>query len=269
MTISLKFLNYIQGSHMKPLHHIPAPVAHQIMRVSTQLVHILGPQVAVVVHGSIALADFHLGHSDLDMLAFVERADVAQLRALAHLMLAESGQPAPVEFSLVPYVALTPWVHPAPYLFHYSESWRVRTQQLLADPQHDWLAVRTDPDLTAHMVVAHRAGIVTAGQVSLPLPSRADALAAVWYDIADAVNQVVDEPIYVILNLCRTACWLRDGSKSAGGRALLPTLTGEAHAVVAAVLARRDGGDVPMPDAATLQRVAAELLRRITVSASQ
>ena len=255
---------------MRHLPYLPAPIVDQIMRVSTQLVHILGPQVAVVVHGSIALADFHLGQSDLDMLAFVERADVAQLRDVAHLMLAESGQPAPIEFSLVPYAALTPWVHPAPYLFHYSETWRVRTQQLLADPQHDWRAVRTDPDLTAHMVVAHRAGVVTAGQVVLPLPSRADALAAVWYDIADAVNQVVDEPVYVILNLCRTACWLRDGvvrSKSAGGRALLPHLTGEAHAVVAAMLALRDGDDVPMPAAATLQRVAAELLGGITASA--
>ncbi|MFM7680220.1 MAG: aminoglycoside adenylyltransferase domain-containing protein, partial [Roseiflexaceae bacterium] len=237
--------------------HLPLSVVQQIERVSTLLVQVLGSHTAVVVHGSIALADFHLGHSDLDMLAFVETADGAQLRAVAHIMLAESGQPAPIEFSLVPYAALTPWVHPAPYLFHYSESWRVRTQQLLADPQHDWLAVRTDPDLTAHMVVAHRAGMVTAGQVELPLPSRADALAAVWYDIADAVNQVVDEPVYVILNLCRTACWLRDGvvrSKSAGGRALLPTLTGEAYDVVAAMLALRYGDAVPMPDAATLQR---------------
>ena len=254
------------------LAHIPGVVQAQIRRTTAQLMAVLGDGAAVVVHGSIALADFHLGQSDLDMLAFVERADVVQLRQIACIMLAESGQPAPIEFSLVPYAALTPWVHPAPYLLHYSESWRVRTQQLLADPQHDWLAVRTDPDLTAHMVVAHRAGIVTAGQVVFPLPSRADALAAVWYDIADAVNQVLDEPVYVILNLCRTACWLRDGvvrSKSAGGCALLPDLTGEAHAVVAAVLALRDGDDVPVPDAATLQRVAAELLRGITASALQ
>ena len=154
----------------------------------------------------------------------------------------------------------------APYIFHYSETWRVRTQASLADPLHDWLTVRTDPDLSAHMVVAHRYGVVTAGQVALPLPSRADALAAVWYDIADAEHQVVAEPVYVILNLCRTYCWLRDGvvlSKSAGGRALLPDLTGEAHAVVAAVLAMRDGDDRVPPPPDALQRVAAHLLGEI------
>lgn len=232
------------------------------------MMDVLGSHGAVVVHGSVALADFHMGQSDLDMLAFVDTVDATQLQRLAQVLLAVSCQPAPIEFSLLSRTALTPWRHPAPYLFHYSEMWRERTYVALTDPHHDWLAVRTDPDLTAHMVVAHRYGMVTAGQVMLPLPSRADALAAVWYDIADAINQVVDDPVYVILNLCRTACWLRDGvvlSKSAGGRTLLPELTGEAHAVVAAVLARRDGDDVPMPAAATLQRVAAQLLAEIQI----
>ena len=251
---------------------IPADVHQQIMRVTNQLVDILCIDAAVVVHGSIALADFHLGQSDLDMLAFVATVNVAQLCQVAQLMLAESTHPAPIEFSLVPHAALTPWRHPAPYLYHYSETWRARTQSALLDPHYDWLSVRTDPDLSAHMVVAHRYGIVTAGQVELPLPSRADALAAVWYDIADAEHQVVDEPVYVILNLCRTWCWLRDGvvrSKSAGGRALLPQLTGEAHAVVAAVLAMRDGGAEVRPPPDALQRVAAQLLGWIRASASR
>lgn len=245
---------------------LPIALTSQIATTTARLVDVLGSDVAVVVHGSVALGDFHLGQSDLDMLAFVDTVDVAQLRTVAHVMLAESTHPAPIEFSLLLRDALTPWRHPAPYLYHYSETWRARTQAALADPHHDWLSVRTDPDLSAHMVVAHRYGMVTAGQVALPLPSRADALAAVWYDIADAEHQVVAEPVYVILNLCRTWCWLRDGvvrSKSAGGRTLLPQLTGEAHAVVAAVLAMRDGGAEVLPPPDALQRVAAQLLEWI------
>jgi hypothetical protein len=40
----------------------------------------------------------------------------------------------------------------------------------------------------------------------------------------------------------------------------LPQLTGESHAVVAAVLAMRDGGAEVLPPPDALQRVAAQLL---------
>jgi hypothetical protein len=161
---------------------------------------------------------------------------------------------------------LAAWVHPAPYLFHYSEDWRDRTIQMLADPATDWLAVHTDPDLTVHVVVARQAGIVLHGAVDWPVPSRADALAAVWYDIATAAADVADNPVYVILNLCRTIWWLEHGvvlSKSAGGVALLPSLSGDAQAVVAAVLAARATGQAVTVEPMRLQTVAGALMARV------
>ena len=247
--------------------HLPIAVQTQVARLTAQLVAVLGDGCAVVLHGSLALGEFRPGQSDLDVLAVcTEALTVAQVRALAQVLLAESLQPAPIEVSVLERGALAAWVHPAPYLFHYSEDWRDRTTQLLADPATDWLAVHTDPDLTVHVVVARQAGIVLHGSVDWPVPSQADALAAVWYDIATAVDDVVDNPVYVILNVCRTLWWLEHGvvlSKSAGGAALLPSLTGDTREVVAAVLAARATGQAVTVEPTRLQVVAGELLARV------
>ena len=250
--------------------HLPITVQTQVARLTAQLVALLGNDCAVVLHGSLALGEFVPGQSDLDVLVVCSEAlTVAQVRALAQVLLAESLQPAPIEVSVLErgaLAALAAWVHPAPYLFHYSEDWRDRTTQLLADPATDWLAVHTDPDLTVHVVVARQAGVVLHGSVDWPVPSRADALAAVWHDIASAVADVTDNPVYVILNLCRTLWWLEHGvvlSKSAGGAALLPALTGDARAVVAAVLAARATGQAVAVEPVQLRAVAGELLARV------
>jgi streptomycin 3"-adenylyltransferase len=223
-----------------------------------------------VVHGSIALDDFHLGQSDIDILGFVDTPlTAAQLRAVMQVLVTNSLQPAPIEFSLLERRVLTAWVHPAPYLLHYGESWRVAMTAALADPQHEWLTVRHDPDLSVHLAVAHARGIVVAGAVTIPAPTVADAWAAVWYDIKDAAEQVDDQPISVILNLCRTLWWRQTGqvvSKSAGGERVLPQLAGDAAQVVTQVLALRRGETVQLPAAVVLHRVVAELLGRIAGS---
>lgn len=247
--------------------HLPITVQTQVARLTAQLVAVLGDDCAVVLHGSLALGEFVPGQSDLDVLVVCSEAvTAAQVRALAQVLLAESLQPAPIEVSVQERGALAAWVHPAPYLFHYSEDWRDRTTQLLADPATDWLAVHTDPDLTVHVVVARQAGVVLHGSVDWPVPSRADVLAAVWYDIASAEADVADNPVYVILNLCRTLWWLEHGvvlSKSAGGVALLPTLTGDLQVVVAAVLVARATGQAVTVEPAQLRAAAGELLARV------
>jgi predicted nucleotidyltransferase len=246
---------------------LPIDVQRQIAQMGTLLRDCLGDDIAVVLHGSLALGEFRPGQSDVDVLVFVDGPLTrVQAQGLATGFLAVSGQPAPIEVSVLERGALAAWVHPAPYLFHYSEDWRDRTIQMLADPATDWLAVHTDPDLTVHVVVARQAGIVLHGAVDWPVPSRADALAAVWYDIATAAADVADNPVYVILNLCRTIWWLEHGvvlSKSAGGAALLPSLSGDAQAVVAAVLAARATGQAVTVEPMRLQTVAGALMARV------
>jgi streptomycin 3"-adenylyltransferase len=252
---------------MTQLAGLPATLHRQVQRLCDDLVTVLGHEIAVVVHGSVALGDFQSDQSDLDVLVFgAGQPDGAQMRQLAQVVLAVSGCPAPLEISLLDVATLAAWVHPAPFYFHFSEHWRTLVQTALTDPAHDWLVVRHDPDLTAHLMVAHRHGLLVYGRCTLPEPTAADAMAAVWYDIAAAPEQVVDEPVYVILNLCRTLHWLRSGvvlSKGAGGRAILPELTGETRQVVATVLAMRDGHTTPLPQVDALRRAAQHLLDAI------
>lgn len=209
------------------LSHVPLPVQMQIGRCVAEIRLILGNECALVVHGSIALDDFHMGQSDIDILGFVDTPLTAtQLRGVMQVLVDNSLQPAPIEFSLLDRQLLTAWVHPAPFLVHYSESWRVAMTAALADLQHEWRTLRYDPDLSVHLAVAHARGIVVAGALTIPAPTVADAWAAVWYDIKDAASQVDDHPISVILNLCRTLWWCQTGqvvSKSAGGTLVLPS----------------------------------------------
>lgn len=249
---------------------LPSDEQRQITQLGRLLRDCLGDDIAVVLHGSLVLGEFRPGQSDVDVLVFVDGPLTrVQAQGLAMGLLAVSGQPAPIEVSVLERRVLAAWVHPAPYLFHYSEDWRDRMTQMLADPATEWLAERTDPDLTVHVVVARQAGILLHGTVIIPAVPKEQAFAAVWYDIATAEVDVVDNPVYVILNLCRTIWWLEHGvvlSKSAGGVALLPELTGDAQVVVAAVLAARATGQAVTVEPTRLQVVAGELLARIAAA---
>lgn len=246
---------------------IPESIAPQVGMLIHQLRVIMGDDIVVVVHGSVALGDYHSGRSDLDVLVFCERALTKQQHVqLAMTMINLSGLPAPIELSVLDCVLLTDWIHPAPFYFHYSEDWRVATDAALADDSHIWMHERVDPDLSAHMVIAHHHGIVVYGSVSLPLPTPQQALAAVWYDIASAETQVLESPDYVLLNLCRTIRWLEHGevhSKGSGGIAMMPELTDPTRSVVACMCALRQGEEITMPDADVLRLVARTLLDRI------
>ena len=130
--------------------HVPLSVQTQINQCVTEICLILGTSCALVVHGSIALDDFHIGQSDIDILGFVDTPlTSAQLRAVMQVLVTNALQPAPIEFSLLDRWVLTAWVHPAPFLLHYGESWRAAMTGALADPQHDWLTA-------AVLFISHR-----------------------------------------------------------------------------------------------------------------
>lgn len=246
---------------------IPESLVSQVDALVCQVRAIVGDQVVVVVHGSVALGDYQPGRSDLDVLVFCDGAlSKRQHVALATAMLALSGLPAPIELSVINRTLLHEWVHPASFYFHYSEAWRTATLAALADDAHVWEHERTDADLSAHMMITHHHGIIVHGHAHLPLPTPAQALEAVWYDIASAETQVDETPDYVILNLCRTIRWLEYGeihSKGSGGAAMIPELTEPARSVVACMCALRQGEDITMPDADVLRQVARTLLDRI------
>ena len=48
---------------------------------------------------------------------------------LVQTCLRRSGQPAPLELSVLARTDLQPWRYPTPYQLHFSETWRERYEQ--------------------------------------------------------------------------------------------------------------------------------------------
>ncbi|MBO5068867.1 MAG: NUDIX hydrolase N-terminal domain-containing protein, partial [Roseburia sp.] len=81
----------------------------------------------------------------------------------------------------------------------------------------------TDKDLAAHFMIMNHYGIALYGaevkSVFGEVP-KADYMDSIWYDIRDAREDILSNPMYIILNLCRVSGYLKDNlilSKQAGG----------------------------------------------------
>jgi streptomycin 3"-adenylyltransferase len=249
----------------------PAPVRRQIGSLLESLRDLLGRNlVAVYLHGSLANGDFRAGSSDIDLLVLTDKPLLRDTKlGLAQTLLERSGKPSPLELSVLAREDFTPWRHPAPYQFHYSEQWRARLTDDSAST--GWLVwpdgeAGTDRDLAAHIAMARAHGVALIGPPCaelLPDVPRADLLDALLYDAENAERDVLRDPVYVILNLCRGLRCARDGAllgKEAGGAWALTALP-EAHAaVVARALATRRGAQPAEEwDAAALRRFAREM----------
>ncbi|TLS38038.1 DUF4111 domain-containing protein [Pseudalkalibacillus caeni] len=81
-----------------------------------------------------------------------------------------------------------------------------------------------DPDLAAHITILLKRGITLSGQKAadvFPEVPLEDYLDAIMDDFESAREQIVDTPIYSILNLCRVYSFVKSGSilsKKEGGK---------------------------------------------------
>jgi streptomycin 3"-adenylyltransferase len=146
--------------------------------------------------------------------------------------LCEQGPPKGFEMSVVLAKHCKKFVYPTPYEFHFSNS-----------PQDPCdRSDQSDRDLAAHFMVINKAGAVLCG----PCIPEVFADVPVWYyldsickDVENAREDVVNNPVYVILNLCRVYVYMKDGlvlSKEAAGQWGLDNLPGQYRKLIAAVL---------------------------------
>ncbi|HEY7349228.1 MAG TPA: aminoglycoside adenylyltransferase domain-containing protein [Ktedonobacterales bacterium] len=220
----------------------------------------------VYLHGSLALGCFNPARSDLDLLVVTRQPmSVETKRAFAETLLGLSRNPTPIEISFLSAQDLAPWRCPTPFDLHYSESWRSRCEQALAnDGWRAWNDQRqTDLDLAAHITVTRARGICLVGQsigeTFPPVPTR-DYLAAIWDDFLWAREALTKNPTYFVLNACRVAAYLLEGrvcSKEEGGVWGLHVVpTAFRNPIVQALEVYRGGEDRPF-DAAGLNQFGA------------
>lgn len=205
---------------------------------------ILGDKlVGVYVHGSIAFGCFRWETSDVDFLAVVNAPLTHEEKvALIGVLLARTPD-APekgLEMSVVLADVCKNFVYPTPYELHFSNAHLFQYTED-ADSYCEILT-GNDPDLAGHFAVTCAVGIAWYGlpidEVFAPVPR--DALMnSILLDVEDSRDNLMANPPYFILNLCRTIACKEENrmlSKAGGGEWALAHLPDEYHPVITSAL---------------------------------
>jgi streptomycin 3"-adenylyltransferase len=126
----------------------------------------------------------------------------------------------------------------------------------------------TDKDLAAHCTIIRARGRCLKGcpidEVFGEVPER-DYADALWYDIEEAPEDILEDTMYITLNLARVMAWLRERkvlSKQEGGEWGLSNLPKEYHPLIEAALKEYKGEDVQY-DLAMAKNYAEEIVKEL------
>lgn len=195
-------------------------------RIAGKYQKILGDKlIGIYVHGSIAFGCFHWETSDIDFIVVIKKLlTLEEKEELIQVLLdlEEAVPPKGLEMSVVLDKYCNPFVYPTPFELHFSnmhkESCRNNLREYCREMQG------TDKDLAAHFTVILTAGRALCGaditSVFGKVP-RENYLDSIMSDIEDAVNEIQENPVYIILNLCRVLAFAEEGSvisKERGGK---------------------------------------------------
>ena len=128
--------------------------------------------------------------------------------------------------------------YPTSFILHYSETHKDRyTNQL------DYICGGfRDPDLAAHIMILKERGVCLIGksiaEVFQAIPKKY-YIESIKNDVYSSKEEILNNPIYYILNLCRVLCFLQDGkicSKKEGGEWALINLSAQYIGIVQSAL---------------------------------
>lgn len=206
-----------------------------VQRVCDAYRRILGGKlVGLYLHGSMAFGCFTWATGDIDFLAVVDAPlTQAEKEALIRVLLDmdDDAPPKGFEMSVVRRDVCDPFQYPTPFELHFSNAHKVRAMANLPAYCRDMHGV--DPDLAAHFTVIRHVGEtlfgadITAVFGDVPRAAYVDSILG---DVDGAVQDILDNPVYITLNLCRVLAYLECGlvmSKRQGGEwgmTLLPDI---------------------------------------------
>jgi streptomycin 3"-adenylyltransferase len=193
--------------------------------ISYEYNKILGDNiVGIYVHGSIAFGCFNWDKSDIDFLVVTkeipsQQEKVAMIRILLNL---ENISPAKgLEMSVVLEKYCQDFIYPTPFELHFSNAHIEKCKNNL--DKYCEKMNGSDKDLAAHFIVIKTVGIVLCGKdiasVFGDIP-KSDYIDSIKSDIESAENDIDENPVYIILNLCRVLAFVQDAlvvSKDQGG----------------------------------------------------
>ncbi|MCR5466826.1 MAG: DUF4111 domain-containing protein, partial [Lachnospiraceae bacterium] len=225
--------------------------------------------VGVYLHGSAVMGCFNPGKSDVDLIVVVEHepSDMVK-RAFMKMVVSldETGPAKGIEISVVRRGVCKPFVYPTPFELHFS---KMHLDWYRNNPE-DYIAKMkgTDRDLAAHFTVIRARGVCLYGapidEVFGEVPKKA-YMDSLWYDIADAEDDIAEDTMYLTLNLARVLAFQMDGSvlsKKEGGEWGFKNLPEKYHELLRIALAEYRG-EIPEYDRNAAKEYASEMLQRI------
>ncbi|WP_337034057.1 aminoglycoside adenylyltransferase domain-containing protein [Paenibacillus illinoisensis] len=203
--------------------------------------------VGIYLHGSMAMGCFHPSQSDIDILVVCRDKRSADLyRRIAQKLIHiedEMRMTKGFELSIVLESTIPNLAYPTPFEFHYSAYHREKYRT----NDHYLCGGFDDPDLVAHIAVIYDRGIVLHGkpikELFLPV-KREHMLASITSDVASASEEIVDNPVYYVLNLSRVLLYVRDSviySKREAGERALEGLSTKYKNIISQCLAKYNG----------------------------
>ncbi len=180
--------------------------------------------VGIYLHGSAVMGCFNEKTSDIDLLVVIHR-DMSEEEKHRYMdMVVELNTLAPakgIEMSIIKKSVCKPFVYPTPFELHFSVA---HLEWYKNNPQDYVLKMNgTDKDLAAHITILYHRGQRLWGEDILAVFEAVDEKAyfdSIWYDIEHAEEDILENPVYVILNLCRVLAFKKEKqllSKKEGG----------------------------------------------------
>ncbi len=226
--------------------------------------------LGVYLHGSLAMGCFNPMKSDIDLLLVVEREPSDEEKLAFMQLMVPLNEKAPakgIELSIVTRAAVNPFIYPTPFVLHFSP---MHLSWFRQDPDGYVQQMKgEDPDLAAHCTIIRKHGIILygapIGEVFSEVP-KAAYLDSIWQDIENAEEDILHDPMYITLNLCRVAAYTQDElvlSKQEGGLWGLAHLPEVYHGLIQQALECYAADQTMAADEAAVLPFAREMLAEI------
>lgn len=206
----------------------------------TQSQEILGDNlVGIYLHGSAVMGCFHEKKSDIDLLIVVDRALSNEIKRQYMDMVVELNTYAPekgLELSIVRKDVCKPFIYPTPFELHFSIA---HLQWYKTNPS-DYIDKMNgvDKDLAAHFTITYHRGKRLCGKEIQDVFERVSKdyyFDSIWNDIENAEEEIMANPTYIILNLCRVLAYKKDElilSKREGGNWGIDNVPQKYHSLI-------------------------------------
>lgn len=180
--------------------------------------------IGIYVHGSLAFHCFNPQKSDIDFIVVVDHDLILEEKVLLIQVLLDLQKLAPAkgfEMSVVLESICQNLIYPTPYILHYSNAHLTAIKKDILQYCENMHGV--DKDLAAHFQVILSVGYPIYGKDSSEVFSiipKEYYLDSILSDVENAKKDILVNPTYIILNLCRVWAYQKDKlilSKKMGG----------------------------------------------------